>query len=257
MGPPLAAGFTAVTPLPRHMTLGLPKLLLASPSRWLLVADGCVAEARGVWKRYSYGRGWVLRDVSLCIGPGQGVLVLGPNGSGKTTLLRILAGLVRPSRGEVLVAGEPPWSPGARRLMGVVLHHSLLYDELTVRENLEYYARLYGVEGYEPERDEVVEALGLRRYLDAKAGELSFGWKKRANIARALLHRPRFLAIDEPFTGLDDEAVEALAGLLGELVRRGAAVLATSPQRWAAGSLEGYQVYEIRGGGLTPLPGGR
>ena len=213
----------------------------------------CVLEMRDVWKRYSYGRGWVLQGVSLCIPPGRGVLVVGPNGSGKTTLLRIAVGLTRPSRGEVRVGGLPPQRVEAKRLLGVVLHHSILYDELTVRENLGYYARLHGVEGYDPERDEAVEALGLRRYLDTRVGELSFGWRKRANIARALLHRPRLLAIDEPFTGLDDDAVEALAGLLRSIAGRGTAVLATSPQRWAAEYLEGFEHMEIRGGRLEPL----
>ncbi|NOZ88759.1 MAG: ABC transporter ATP-binding protein [Crenarchaeota archaeon] len=218
---------------------------------------GCVLEMEGVWKRYSYGRGWVLRDVSLCIPPGSGVLVLGPNGSGKTTLLRIAAGLAKPSRGVVRVAGLPPQSVEAKHVMGVVLHHSILYDELTVRENLSYYARLHGLDGYSPEGDEVVEALGLRRYLDTRVGELSFGWRKRANIARALLHRPQLLAIDEPFTGLDDAAVEALAGLLEELTRRGAAVLATSPQRGAARLLPGFRVMEIHDSTLRPAgPGG-
>lgn len=215
------------------------------------MATDCLVELRDVWKRYAYGRGWVLRGVELCIAEGQGVLVTGPNGSGKTTVLKIAVGLVRPSRGRVRVAGLPPTSSGAKRLMGVVLHHSLLYDELTVRENLEYYARLYGAEGYDPLRDEVVEALGLRRYLDAKAGELSFGWRKRANIARALLHRPRLLAIDEPFTGLDDDAVGALRVLLEDLVARGVSVIATSPQRSAEELLPGFTHYTIRDGRLV------
>ncbi len=212
---------------------------------------------RDVWKRYSYGRGWVLRGVDLSIGGGEGVLVTGPNGSGKTTLLKMAAGLVRPSKGLVRVAGRPPSSIEARRAMGVVLHHSVLYDELTVRENLGYYARLHGVE-YRAEEDPVVEALGLSRYLDTRVGELSFGWRKRANIARALLHRPRLLVIDEPFTGLDDEAVEALASLLGELRGRGVAVLATSPQRGAERLLEGFRVYRIEEGRLVAAgePGG-
>jgi ABC-type multidrug transport system ATPase subunit len=237
----------------------------AQTGLWALLLHGCpalarcIAEARGVWKRYAYGRGWVLRGVDLCVEPGRGVLVMGPNGSGKTTLLKIMVGLVRPSRGEVLVVGRPPQSLEAKKAMGVVLHHSLLYDELTVRENLEYYARLYGVEDYSPERDEVVEALGLRRYLDTRAGELSFGWRKRANIARALLHRPRLLAIDEPFTGLDDDAVEALRGLLEGLVSRGVAVLATSPQAGAASLLPRFTHYRVQEGRLQPAssPQGR
>ena len=212
----------------------------------------CVLKARSVWKRYDWNRGWVLRGVSLCCKPGQGILVIGPNGSGKTTLLRILVGLARPSRGEVLVAGQPPYTPRARRVLGVVLHHSLLYDELTVRENLEYYARLHGVE-YNPEEDEVVEVLGLRRYLDTRVGDLSFGWKKRANIARALLHKPRVLTIDEPFTGLDDAAVEALSELLRSLLRSGIAVVATSPQRSAMDVLREFTAYKIESGELVQV----
>ncbi len=215
------------------------------------MAEGCLLRLSGVWKRYDYGKGWVLREVGLCIRPGEGVLIVGPNGSGKTTLLRIAVGLVKPSRGEVEIGGEPPGSPTAKRLIGVVLHHSLMYDELTVRENLSYYSRLYGVD-YRPEEDEAVKALGLDRYLDTPVGDLSFGWKKRANIARALLHRPRLLAIDEPFTGLDDAAIEALRGLMERLRREGVAVLATSPQRSTMSLLEGYTVYEIRGGRLQP-----
>ena len=220
------------------------------------MAARCVLEVSGVWKRYAYGRGWVLRGVDLCLPGGRGALVMGPNGSGKTTLLKIAVGLVRPSRGSVRVAGYPPASLEAKRRMGVVLHHSLLYDELSVRENLEYYARLYGVEGYEPGRDEVVEALGLRRYLDTKAGDLSFGWRKRANIARALLHRPMLLAIDEPFTGLDDDAVRALRDILEGLVARGVAVLATSPQKGAAQLLRrGFTHYVIHEGKLREEAG--
>ncbi len=209
-----------------------------------------VVELRDVWKRYRTG--WVLKGVSLTLGERSGVLILGGNGSGKTTLLRIVAGLVRPTRGEVRVLGGSPLEGRVRASMGVVMHHSLLYSELTVRENLEYYARLYGVEGYDPERDEVVETLGLRRYLDRRVEELSFGWRRRADIARALLHRPRLLLIDEPFTGLDDAAQASLAGLLNGLLERGVSILATSPSRSVLGLLEGFKVYRIVDGRLAP-----
>lgn len=204
----------------------------------------CIVEFRGVWKQY--GRGWVLREVDACFGRGLGYLVVGPNGSGKTTLLRLVAGLTRPSRGLVLVDGQKPYTIHARSIMGVVLHHSLLYDELSVRENLVYYARLYGLESYKPEEDPIVEGLGLDRFLDARVGELSFGWRKRANIARALLHKPRILVVDEPFTGLDDEASLKLSETLRRLVDDGVTVIATSPQKSLPYSLQGYHVYEIR-----------
>ena len=208
---------------------------------------------RDVWKRYRTG--WVLRGVSLSLEQGESLLVLGANGSGKTTLLRIIAGLVRPTRGEVRVLGGSPVEPGIRSRLGLVAHHSLLYQELTVRENLEYYAKLYGVEGYEPERDPVVEALGLRAYLDRRVEELSFGWRRRADIARALLHGPSLLLIDEPFTGLDDRAQEALAGLLNELRSKRVSIVATSPSVSAVELLGGFKVYRIAGGRLEPVGG--
>ena len=218
-----------------------------------MMADShCIAELRSVWKRYSRMRGWVLREINMCFREGEGYLVVGPNGSGKTTLLRLVAGLTKPSRGEVIVAGQKPYAPQAKKVMGVVLHHSLLYDELTVRENLEYYAKLYGYTGYKPEEDPVVEKLGLIEYLDAKTGELSFGWKKRANIARALLHKPKLLIIDEPFTGLDDKAVTKLTEILISLAKNNITVIATSPQTILPSSLENYHIYQIRNQKLLP-----
>jgi heme exporter protein A len=217
------------------------------------VADPhCIAELRNVWKRYSHKRGWVLREVNMCFREGEGYLVVGPNGSGKTTLLRLVAGLTKPSKGEVLVARQKPYTPQAKKVMGVVLHHSLLYDELTVRENLEYYAKLYGYTGYNPEEDPVVEKLGLTEYLDTKTGELSFGWKKRANIARALLHKPKLLIIDEPFTGLDDKAVTKLSEILTSLTKNNITVIATSPQTILPSSLENYHIYQIKQQRLLP-----
>ncbi|RLG47470.1 MAG: ABC transporter ATP-binding protein, partial [Thermoproteota archaeon] len=151
-------------------------------------------ELRGVWKRYTGD--WVLREVELELRPGDAVAVVGPNGSGKTTLLRVASGLTAPSRGRVLVSGRPPSSPEARRAMGVVGHSHMLYRKLTVRENLSLFSRLYGV-GVDWA---LVESLGLDRYLDRRVEELSFGWRKRADLARALLHRPRLLPVDEPLT---------------------------------------------------------
>ena len=208
---------------------------------------------RDVWKRYRTG--WVLRGVELHVEAGGSALILGANGSGKTTLLRIIAGLVRPTRGEVKVLGGTPLDPRVRSRLGLVPHYSLLYSEMSVRENLDYYSRLYGVEGYRPEEDPVVETLGLKKYLDRRVEELSFGWRRRADIARALLHKPRLLLIDEPFTGLDDAAQRALASLLSRLRREGVTIIATSPSEAALRLLEGFKVYRIVEGRLEP--GGR
>lgn len=209
-----------------------------------------LVEARDVWKRYREGGDWVLRGLSLAVEPGDRVGIAGANGSGKTTLLRIISGLLHPSRGEVLVGGAPARSARARAMMGVVLHNSFLYDELSVRENLEYYSVLYGVE-YDPEGDPIVERLGLARYLDRPARELSFGWRRRADIARALLHRPRILLIDEPFTGLDEDGATGLAGLLRELSRGGVSIIATSPRASDLALLEPTILYRLREGVLV------
>ncbi|MCE4628605.1 MAG: ABC transporter ATP-binding protein [Desulfurococcales archaeon] len=209
-----------------------------------------VVEARDVWKRYREGGDWVLRGLSLRVEPGERVGIAGANGSGKTTLLRILSGLLHPSRGEVLVGGEPARSASARARVGVVLHNSFLYDELSVRENLEYYSVLYGVE-YDPLSDPIVERLGLRKYLERPAGELSFGWRRRADIARALLHRPRVLLIDEPFTGLDESGATSLAGLLKDLSGGGVSVVATSPRASDLRLLEPRVLYWLREGVLV------
>lgn len=203
-----------------------------------------------VWKRFSEDGPWVLRGVTLTLTHGTACAVVGGNGSGKTTLLRVAAGLTHPSRGRVAVAGLDPRDPRARAFMGVVLHHSLLYDQLTVAENLQFYARLYGVEGYDPRADEVVEALGLKAYLQSRASELSFGWRRRADIARALLHRPRILLLDEPFTGLDPSGVEALRGVLEGHVARGGSLVATAPKMPDLDPLDPGVVYTLRGGAL-------
>ncbi len=209
-----------------------------------------ILEARNVWKRYSTSS-WVLRGGNLSLEPGEGVLIVGANGSGKTTLLRILAGLMRPSRGSVKVNGLPPYSPRARRLLGVVLHHSLLYPELTVKENLTYYASLYGLKNYNPLEDEVFKSLGLKPYVSKRVGELSFGWRKRVDLVRALMHRPKLLLVDEPFTGLDDSAARVLSMVLRKLMDSGLSIIATSPQEHVVSYLPNFKIYRIVDGRLV------
>ncbi len=209
-----------------------------------------IARLEGVWKRFEGQPSWVLRGVSMTVRPGELVLVMGRNGTGKTTLLKIMAGLVEPSRGRVLIGGLQPGSTQARMMLGVVLHHPLVYDELTVQENLSYYAGLYGVYGYEPRRDEVAEALGVTRVLGARVSSLSFGWRRRVDIVRALIHRPRILLLDEPTTGLDDDTVESLLDMTVELSKRGVAVVSTSPRRLDSALERGYRGLEVVDGRL-------
>ena len=179
--------------------------------------DGPLLRARGL--RRSFGRVRVLRDVDLTLGPGEALAVAGPNGAGKTTLLRILAGLMRPSGGEIEVLGRPlrREGPDARRALGLVSHQSLLYDDLTLLENLTFAARLYGLERPREVALAALEGAGLGARVAESPRRLSRGLAQRVAIARAMLHGPRILLLDEPFTALDAVSAERLRG---ELRRR-------------------------------------
>ncbi|PYP36766.1 MAG: ABC transporter ATP-binding protein [Gemmatimonadetes bacterium] len=173
--------------------------------------------------RHVYGPVVALDNVSFMLAPGQTLAIFGPNGAGKTTLVKVLAGLIRPQRGTVRV-------DGGRRAIGWIGHESHLYDHLTVRENLLFWASLYGVPAAarEARAAGVAERLGLTDRVERPVWSLSRGLAQRAAIARALIHDPRVLLLDEPFTGLDLAAAAELRVLLGEL--RGAGrtlVLAT------------------------------
>jgi heme exporter protein A len=175
-----------------------------------------------------------LSGVSLAVEAGQAIALFGPNGAGKTTLLRILALGLRPSSGTVRVLGLEPRlrGPEIRRRIGTIAHASLLYDDLTARQNLEFWARMYGAT--EPARrvPEVLEAVGLASRADDPVGTLSRGLQQRASLARALVHDPAIVLLDEPFTGLDPHGARALCGTLSALRRSGrTVVLATHDLR--------------------------
>ena len=178
-------------------------------------------EARGVRRSFGGLRG--LRGVDLEVVAGEAVVVAGPNGAGKTTLLRLLAGLMRPEAGEIRVLGRPVRGEGeARRPIGFVSHQSLLYDDLTLRQNLTFTARLYGIPRPAEAARIALDSAGLTARADDSPRRLSRGLSQRAAIARALLHDPPLLLLDEPFTALDAAAAERLRE---ELARRLAAGL--------------------------------
>ncbi|MDQ4095755.1 MAG: heme ABC exporter ATP-binding protein CcmA [Actinomycetota bacterium] len=157
-----------------------------------------------------YGRTVALDDLTLEIGTGV-TGVFGPNASGKSTLLRVLAGLLKPTRGRVELGGTPLAlaNEAFRHLVGYAGHEPGLYARLTVRENLALFARLYGVGS---ERIEVLlDDLGIAERAATPVGELSAGLKRRASVARALLHDPRLLLLDEPYANLDDEAADLVS----------------------------------------------
>lgn len=177
--------------------------------------------------RRTYGGAAVLAGVDLVVEGGECVALLGANGAGKTTLLRVLATLVRPSAGRLVLFGEDAAARTASvlRKIGYVGHESSCYADLTATENLAFYAELYDVADGAKRVAELVEWAGLERAARRPVRTFSRGMMQRLAIARALLHRPELLLLDEPMTGLDPQATTALEALLRELRASGHAIL--------------------------------
>ena len=178
----------------------------------------------------SFGSKIALGGVDLDVAEGEFLTLVGPNGAGKTTLIRILATLTRPTRGSVRVAGCDLTKQGneVRRRIGLASHQTLLYGDLSAEENLRFYGRMYEV----PQLEERITALLQRVDLDHRRHDLvrtfSRGMQQRLSIARALLHDPAILLLDEPYTGLDQQAAEVLREVLTALVGRSRTVLMTT-----------------------------
>jgi len=166
----------------------------------------------------AFGHVRALREVSFTLGRGEVLAVFGPNGAGKTTLLRILAGLLRPDAGSVALDGAPLVRGDAaqRRRLGLISHASLCYDGLTAAENLEFYGRLYELPDPRARAREALAGVALADRADTLTWSMSRGMLQRLAIARALLHEPDIVLLDEPFTGLDQHAA---AGLREQLAR--------------------------------------
>jgi heme ABC exporter ATP-binding subunit CcmA len=173
-------------------------------------------DVRGL--RKDFGERTALAGVDLRVEPGRSVAVLGPNGSGKSTLLRILAGLLRPSAGEITVLGSslPKETHRLRGRVGYLGHQPLLYRDLSPRENLELAAALHGIdpERAAPRVKTLLEAVGMSARADDRVAELSAGMRQRIDICRAVLHEPQLLLLDEPDAHLDPDARRRLAPLL-------------------------------------------
>lgn len=170
--------------------------------------------------RHAFGAVRALDGISFELASGRTLVLFGPNGSGKTTLLRVLGGLIRPLEGQVEVAG-------GRRAVGWIGHQSHLYGHLTVRENLLFWSALYDVPAARREgrAAELLERLGMADRADVAVRVLSRGLMQRATIARALMHDPTVLLLDEPFTGLDLAAAAEFRALLAELAGAGRIVV--------------------------------
>ncbi len=169
--------------------------------------------------RKAFGRHRVLKGVDLAIDAGESVVLFGPNGAGKTTFLRILATLSKPTSGTVRVAGvDIKNNPeGIRQYLGLVTHAPLLYTDLSAEENLAFYARLYGIDAPARRIDELLERVGLLHRRHDLVRTFSRGMVQRMAIARALLHNPPILLLDEPDTGLDPQAAEMMTDFLREI----------------------------------------
>jgi len=172
----------------------------------------------------------ILRGVDLFLDQSECMALLGANGAGKTTLLRILAGLVKPSAGCVCVGGLDIERDAQqlRRVVGFVAHQPYLYDELTALENLLFFGRMYTVKQARERASELLQRVGLAKRAGERVAALSRGQVQRLALARALLHSPRLLLLDEPDTGLDEQGNELLEALLHEHVERGGTTLFTT-----------------------------
>ncbi|MEE8310699.1 MAG: heme ABC exporter ATP-binding protein CcmA [Candidatus Binatia bacterium] len=182
-------------------------------------------EIRGLERRFGPLR--VLRGVDLEVSNGQILALFGANGAGKTTLLRAVVGLIRPDRGSICVLGhELPGNTALRRRIGMIGHESFLYGDLTSMENLRYYARLYGVE--EDTLEESLAEVELSHVADRPVRAFSRGMLQRLSLARAILHRPELLVLDEPFTGLDPHGSALLERIIAREQQRGTTVIMTT-----------------------------
>jgi heme exporter protein A len=179
-----------------------------------------------------YGAKTALEGVSLEMDPGAVLALIGPNGAGKSTLLQIVAGLLAPSEGEVRLFGEPLGDNlNARRRLGFMGHSSLLYAEFTAEENLRFYAELYGLADGAARGARWLEYFRLADAARYRVRAYSQGMRQRLALARALLHDPDLLLLDEPFAGLDDTSSEIVAGLLRDLRAAGRTVIVSTHQR--------------------------
>lgn len=158
-----------------------------------------------------FGRFAALRGVTAEFDAGRFHAILGDNGAGKTTLLRALAGLAQPTQGAISIFGKTPQE--ACRDIGYMAHPSLLYDEMTGMENLRYFAQLYGISG-DGRCEEVIRAVKLNPELSRLVGQYSQGMRQRMSLARAILHDPNVLLLDEPFSNVDVHSAREMVGLL-------------------------------------------
>ena len=211
------------------------------------VPQAAMLEARGLVREF--GGLAAVDGIDITLPPGGFLVVFGPNGAGKTSLLKLLAGSLRPTRGEVRVAGEPlvPGSPAGRERIGVLSHQTFLYEQLTARENLRLYATLYGLADGQARAVERLREVGLLERADDRVKTFSRGMRQRLGLARTLLHDPDLVLLDEPYTGLDAHASAVLRRVL-EALRDGRRTVVLVTHNLAQGlELADRAVIQVRG----------
>ncbi|WP_251865311.1 ABC transporter ATP-binding protein [Achromobacter sp. Marseille-Q4962] len=200
----------------------------AAPSPATPHAGGLVIDVRGLNKRF--GDKHVVNDVSLQVRAGEIFGFLGPNGSGKTTCIRLMCGLLTPDGGSGTCLGYDILRDSARikREVGYMTQRFSYWEDLTIRENLDFVARMYGLPDRRQAVDSALEDLGLATRSSQLAGALSGGWKQRMALAACLLHRPRLLLLDEPTAGVDPTARRDFWETLHQLASQGISVLVST-----------------------------
>ena len=185
-------------------------------------------EVQGLNKRY--GTFTAVRDLSLQVGPGEVLGLVGPNGAGKTTTLRCLAGIIPVSSGDVRIAGHPiaTEAVAAKRALAFFPDEPRLFEYLTVRQHLNFVARVYGVRDHEAMAQPLLEEFEIADKTDQLPGELSRGMKQKLAIACGLLHGPRVLFFDEPLTGLDPLGIRRMKNSIIKRARDGATIVLSS-----------------------------
>ena len=183
-----------------------------------------IVEVAGLTREF--GPTQAVAGVSFSLAPGECLALFGPNGAGKTTLLRVLAGLLRPTSGSARISGIAlPGGPLARSRIGLISHHTMLYEALSPRENVEFSARLYGIRDASERVDDALRRMSMLERADASVRSLSRGMQQRVSIARAMVHSPQLVLADEPYSGLDESGARALTALLQELRSAGTAII--------------------------------
>ena len=187
-----------------------------------------IIEARGLEKNFGFKT--ALRKVDLFLKKGDCLALFGPNGAGKTTLIQILCSLMRPTSGTVKLAGLDTQlnREVLHKIIGVIAHDTFLYNNLTAAENLKFYGMMYNVPQLHEKTEELIKLVGLNEYINDQVQTFSRGMKQRLSVARAIIHDPMILFLDEPYTGLDQHGSEDLKQLLMQFRDQGKTIILTS-----------------------------